>query len=352
MAIEFQDYYQTLGVERSATQPEISKQYRKLARKYHPDVSKQKNAEEKFKQLSEAYEVLKDPEKRKRYDALGANWQAGENFTPPPGWEHMFRGFSDAGGGGAGKQQRPFNFSFGGGRPGGGSGGGSGGVSGGFSDFFNAIFGGSGVDVDERDRNGAAPEANWASPVDGTTHHTEITISLEDAHRQATKTVAFGVQEPDAQGRLRTRKKSYQIKIPAGIPEGKTIRLRGQGGKGHGGGSDGDLLLKINISKHPNFQSKGYDLITPALVTPWEAALGAQVTVQTLDNPVALRIPAGSASGKRLRVTGKGLPKKDGSRGDLLVEVKIVVPDTLTTEERELFEKLRTVSKFNPRNKE
>jgi curved DNA-binding protein len=351
VTVKFQDYYQTLGVERKATQAEITKAYRKLARQLHPDVNKSKDAEEKFKQLSEAYEVLKDPEKRGRYDKLGANWKAGQDFQPPPGWEEIFSSL------GKGRySQGGTTFTFG--------------AGGGFSDFFEMLFGGhaplggSGPYGQEvHFGKGGAHSAFGgkkhrefkANRTQGASLETEVTISLEDAFLGAVKPFTFDIVETSPDGSKRKTQRTYQVRIPAGISDGQTIRLSGQGGKGVSGVPAGDLLLKVRIAPNPKFRIDGSNVITTANITPWEAALGAKITVQALSGSVALTVPAGAQSGQQFRLRGKGLPIKDSvalserGSGDLLVELKIVVPKTLTPRERELFEQLANSSTFNPR---
>ncbi|MCB0323122.1 MAG: DnaJ domain-containing protein [Bdellovibrionales bacterium] len=343
MSVKFQDYYETLGVARSATSEEISKAFRKLARKYHPDVNKDPDAENRFKQINEANEVLGDPEKRKRYDALGANWQNGQEFVPPDGWEEFLSGF----GGGARSGRRTYSFQTGGqgGSPFQGAEGFGGG---GFSDFFNSLFGEYGI--------GAAPGGGARGYAEGSrmaragrTHEAEVMVTLEEVYRQATKAITFEVLEQNESGVPERSTKSYQVKIPAGIVDGKTIRLAGQGGKGSSGAPSGDLLLRIKFAPHARFRADGHRLHTTLKITPWEAALGGKVRVPTLDGAVTLTIPAGTQSGQQLRIKGKGLPLKDGTHDNLLAEVAIVVPKSLTAEERELFEKLQRVSQFTPR---
>ncbi|MEW6299872.1 MAG: DnaJ C-terminal domain-containing protein [Thermodesulfobacteriota bacterium] len=330
MAVKFHDYYETLGVSRTASQEEIQKAYRKLARKYHPDVNKEKGAEEKFKQITEAYEVLKDPEKRKKYDALGPNWREGQDFTPPPGWEHFeFREFRRAPGGAS-------EFDFGG-FPGGG----------GFSDFFEMLFG-EGLGGFARGRRTAGPGVReWS--MRGQDQEAEITVTLEDAYRGATKTVALQTLESGPDGTVRPKARQYEVRIPAGVTEGARIRLAGQGGAGVGGGQAGDLFLRVHIAPHPVFQLQDHDLLVTVPVAPWEAALGAKIDVPTLDGAVKMTIPPGTQGGQRFRLRGKGLPKERGERGDLYATVQIAVPRTLTAEERELFQKLAHSSSFNPR---
>lgn len=349
MPVTFQDYYQILGVSRTAAQSDIQKAYRKLAVKYHPDKNPgNRDAEEKFKKIGEAYEVLKDPEKRKRYDALGADWKGGQEFRPPPGWEQAFGGGM---GGGAGRGGRTYRHA-----PGGGAGPGG---MGGFSDFFDMLFGqaagggmGGGGFRARAGRGGAGPggmgfnfeDLMEEEPEAGGAQEAEITISLEDAYHGAAKSFRMETVEPDARGRMQPHSRTYQVKIPPGTTDGSTIRLAGQGG--------GHLLLHVHIAAHPHFKVDGYDLRTELCVSPWEAALGTGVPLHTLDGEGRLRIPPGTGSGKVLRLRGKGLPRTRGlERGDLLVEIRIVVPETLTAEEEALFRKLAAVSHFKPRNK-
>ncbi|MGE0823807.1 MAG: DnaJ C-terminal domain-containing protein [Candidatus Binatia bacterium] len=327
MAVKFQDYYAILGVSRTATEEEITKAYRTLARKYHPDVSKEPGAEEKFKTVAEAYAVLKDPEKRKRYDALGANWQAGEEFTPPPGWQ-------------------TFHFEF----PGGGGRGGRGTFDfeglGGFSDFFSMLFGGGRPEEFTR-RAGSPDPRSWFAREHP--QEADLTISLEDAYRGTTKSVVLQTLEYGPDGNVRPVSKRYDVKIPSGVTEGSRIRLAGQGTAAGGGGQRGDLFLRLHIAPHPVFQIDKYDLRVEVPITPWEAALGAKLDVPTLDGSVRMTIPVGTPSGKRFRLRGKGLPQIGGEHGDLYVTIQIVVPPTLTAKEKELFQQLEKVSTFRPR---
>jgi curved DNA-binding protein len=305
--VKFRDYYDVLGVARSASSDEIQKAFRKLARKYHPDINKTKEAEDRFKEINEANEVLSDPEKRKKYDTLGANWKAGQEFKPPPGWEGT-AGFDFNGGGMNGFSDFFEAFFGGGGSPFGGAGG-----------FGGPGFGGAGA----RMRRG--PE-----PVEA-----EFEISIEDAVNGATKQI----QLRDASGKVR----SLTVKIPAGTTEGTTMKLSGKK-------DEGDVYLKVRFASHPRYSVAEHDLIVRLPVAPWEAALGAKVEVQLPDGSIKLAVPPGSQSGGKLRVRGRGLPKKSGNRGDLLAEIKVVVPTELSQSEREIYEKLASVSRFNPRS--
>ncbi len=302
--MEYKDYYKILGVSRNATQEEIKRAYRRLARKYHPDVSKEPGAEEKFKEIQEAYEVLKDPEKRKLYDQLGPYWKEGRGFQPPPGFEERFAGFTTE-------------------------------DLGGFSDFFELIFGpGFG-------RRGAG---FGRFRTRGEDVEAEISISLEEAYRGATVPVTLEIPEVDpTTGRVRRVRRTLQVKIPAGIQEGQRIRLAGQGAPGIGGGPPGDLYLRVRFKPHPYLRVKGRDVELDLPITPWEAALGATVTVPTLGGRVRLKIPPGSQTDTKLRLRGRGLG------GDQYVILKIHTPPATTQEARRLYEEMREKLPFNPR---
>lgn len=334
MPVKYKDYYEILGVPRTASAEEMTKAYRKLARQYHPDrhqgKANAKEFEEKFKELNEAYEVLGNAEKRKRYDALGANWKAGQDFRPPPGFEDIFSGF---GGGG-----------FSGGRAYTSQGGSQGADS--LSDFFQMLFGNMGG---MGGMGGAQGNPFGYNPYEGGQGRSraqagadievDLPIDLEDAFFGASKSFTLGGGG---------KEKSYKVKIPAGTTDGTVIRLAGQG---HGGrGPAGDLLLRVRIKPHPEFKIDGFDLTRTLNVSPWEAVLGEKIKVQTLDGAVNLQIPPSTQSGNSLRLKGKGLPRKDGTRGDLFVNIVIQVPNSPTDEEKSLFEKLRATSPFNPRN--
>lgn len=339
--MKFEDYYQTLGLERSATKEEISKAYRKLARKYHPDLNKSKEAEDKFKQISEANEVLKDPEKRKLYDTLGENWKAGQDFKPPPGWDQFFQGAGQQGrrpqGQGANRSSQTFNF------------GGEGGA--GFSDFFQAIFGaGGGMGEQLFGGAGRGPRANRtkaanpnASPKVAT-NTVEVPITLREIASKEKKTVKINFTKKNHFGAPEKTTKTISFTVPPEMYDGKMIKLKAKPDQ-----DTPEVVIKLKILPHSNFTLDGQDLKGILQVSPWEAALGGKIPFQTLMSQLQLNIPAGTSSGKTLRLRGHGLPKKDGSSGDLLVEVKIMSPGTLNEEEKELFEKLSKISSFNPR---
>ena len=348
--MKFQDYYQTLGLSRTASQEEIQKAYRKLARKYHPDVNKSQEAEEKFKAINEAHEVLKDPEKRSTYDTLGPNWQAGQDFRAPPGWENFG---SQAGWPGGGRTT--FHFRSG---PGGSSGPGSFDFSGlggsGFSDFFDALFGqhldggprrepqaGS-----RRTRRGAQKTGKSGGLSErGQDHEVDITISLEEAYLGTSKALTLQQEQRNRAGAA----KHYDVKIPPGVTEGERIRLAGQGGAGTGQGDNGDIFLRVHIAPHARFTLQGRDLSVEVPISPWEAALGTKVEIPTLDGRIKLTIPPGTQGEQKFRSRGKGLPQKGGEPGDLYTIVRITIPKTLTPREKALFEELQHVSSFQPR---
>jgi curved DNA-binding protein len=324
MAVKYRDYYEILGIARTASQDEIQKAYRKLARKYHPDVSKAKDAEDRFKEIGEAYEVLKDPDKRSKYDQLGENWKSGQEFRPPPGWESQFSSGRGAGG-------TEFRWSSGGGD---------------FSDFFETLFGGAGFrDAFSRGRGGQEPRWRQA----GADHEATIRIGLEDAFRGSTKSITLQTQTTAPTGQITVQEKNYEVKIPAGILTGQKIRLGGQGGEGMGGGPRGDLYLKVEVEPHPIYRVEGNDLYLDLAITPWEAALGTELQISTLAGPVTMKIPAGTQTGQKLRLRGKGMPNPKGAQGNLYAVITIKVPKKLTERERELFEELQSVSRFDPR---
>ncbi|TVR02278.1 MAG: J domain-containing protein [Spirochaetaceae bacterium] len=339
MAVKFHDYYKTLGIERGASPEQVQAAYRKLARTWHPDVNKSPNAEKKFKEISEAYEVLKDPEKRKRYDTLGANWQAGDEFRPPPGWE----GFSSGGrSGGPSFHFKGFDgnesFDF---------------FSGGFSDFFETMFGGSGAG-----RSGGPGRSGTGDPSRGPSRgarsgpepdpEAEVAMSLEEAYRGGRRTLTLTVDEPGPGGVMQRHQKNYEVTIPPGIADGKRLRLAGEGGMRRDG-TAADLFLRIRINPHPRFRITGSDLEADLPVAPWEAALGAKVAARLPNGSATVTVPAGSQAGKRLRLKGKGLRTDGDTRGDLYLMITIRIPETLSDRERSLFEELAKVSDYDPR---
>ncbi|BDD87748.1 J domain-containing protein [Desulfofustis limnaeus] len=325
--MQYMDYYQILGVAKDASPDEIKRAYRKLARKHHPDVNKEADAETRFKEINEAYEVLKDPEKKKLYDQYGKQWSQFKD-QPPPGWDQQFRT------GRGGRTSQTFHY-------------GGGDFSGAedFSDFFKNLFGGGFA------RGDRSHGFDFAADAQGRTHEAEITLSLRDAFHGGTRTISFQSYEVDAHGVLQPQTKTLQVKIPRGVTDDSVIRLAGQGEKGSGRGAAGDLLLRIKIAHDPFFKVSGHDLHTTIAIAPWEAALGARIPVQTVDGQVSLTIPAGTQTNKRFRLRGKGLPKRTSGAGDIFVRVEIRVPTPLSEEERALFEKLQNISTFDPRHK-
>lgn len=314
--MDYKDYYAVMGVARDATQDEIKRAYRKLARKYHPDVSKEADAERQFKELGEAYEVLKDPEKRAAYDQLGSGWQAGQDFRPPPGWD---AGFEFSGGG----------YTDTGGRD--------------FSDFFESLFGqGGGF-------HGHPFGRRTTSSGRGEDHHSTIEVGLDDAFHGATLALKLRVPEYDAKGHLRMHERSLQVKVPRGVTAGKRIRLPGQGGPGRNGGPSGDLFLEVQLRPHPLYEVAGKDVFLQLPVTPWEAALGGRIEVPTLAGRVELAIPAGARSGQKLRLKGRGLPVPKGPAGDQFVVLQIVTPPADTPASRALYEQMAREMAFDPR---
>ncbi len=314
--MEYKDYYKTLGVERTATPEQIKQSYRKLARKYHPDVSKEANAEEKFKAVQEAYEVLKDPEKRATYDEVGSNWQGGQQGAGAH-WQRSsgFQGFGDE------------NLS-------------------GFSDFFESIFGGGG----RGPHAGHGGFRGGAQSFDrrGRDQHAKITISLEEAFRGGNKTIQLEMPEVDARGQVHHKLRTLKITIPAGTVSGQQMRLAKQGLPGTGNGPPGDLYLEIDVQTHPYFTLQGRDVYLTLPLAPWEAALGSKITAPTLGGPVELKISAGSQTGQKLRLKGRGLPGKPHS-GDEYVLLQIVTPPAKTESDKALYEKMAKEMPFNPR---
>lgn len=305
--MEFKDYYKLLEIDRTATADDIKSAYRKLARKYHPDVSKEPGAEARFKEIGEAYEVLQDPEKRAAYDQLGNRWRAGQEFTPPPEW-------------GAG-----FEFT---------SGGDSAAEGADYSDFFSTLFG-------NFSRHGASTRAH------GEDHHAKIFIALEDAFHGGTHTITLRSPQVDAQGRVVLRERSLNVQIPKGVRESQHIRLAGQGAPGIKGTSPGDLYLEIHFHPHPLYQVQDRDLSLSLPIAPWEAALGATVKAPTPTGVVEVKIPPGSQSGRKLRLKGRGIPGEPA--GDLYLVLDVVLPKADTEQAQQIYHTMARELAFNPR---
>ena len=304
--MKYKDYYKVLGVARDASEDEIKKAYRKLARKFHPDVSKETNAKEKFQEVSEAYETLRDKEKRAAYDSLGSGFRPGQDFRPPPDWFDRF------GGGGRSEDL--------------------GGVD--LSELFESL--GAFGRATGFGRRGGQRGAGMAFP--GEDYEVPVRLTLEEAFRGAERTVQL-----DGRG--------FTARIPKGATDGQRLRLRGKGGPGTNGAAPGDLYLQIHLEPHPLFRANGHDLDLEVPLAPWEAALGAQIEIPTMEGRVTMKVPPGSKAGQRLRLAGKGLPKPGGGAGDLYAVLGIEVPHTLTDKERQMFETLRDASRFNPRTR-
>jgi curved DNA-binding protein len=304
--MKYKDYYGVMGVDRKASAEEIKSAYRKLARKYHPDVSKERGAEEKFKEVGEAYETLKDPQKRAAYDQLGSH-RAGQDFRPPPGWEQQF-----------GRGQSSFDDID-------------------LADLFAGIMGGG-----RRSRQ-------RAGGITGQDYEVTAHITLEDAYRGTEVELKLAIPEYDENGFPRRAERSIKARIPKGATDGQRLRLPGRGGKGLNGGRDGDLYLNIALHPHPLFRVSGHDLFLDLPLAPWEAVLGTSVQVPTLGGSVRLKVPPGTQAGQQLRLAGRGLPKPQGGEGDLYALVKIAVPATASERERALFKELAEASTFDPR---
>jgi curved DNA-binding protein len=296
--MKYKDYYSTLGVERDASPDVIKKAYRKLAQKYHPDVSKDPAGEEKFKEIAEAYETLKDPEKRAAYDQLGKQ-RPGQEFTPPPGWETRF-----------GDSTMSFEDID-------------------LADLFAGFAGASAR------RGGARARGNM--PVAGQDYDVDAHISLEDAYTGALIDLKLSVPEFDAHGRAHRVQREFKARIPKGATDGQRLRLPGQGGKGLNGGPNGDLYLNIVLDPHPLYRVDEHDLYIDLPLAPWEAVLGATVTVPTLGGPVSLKVPPGTSAGRKLRLAKRGLPKPNAGAGDLIAIVQIAVPTVLSDREKAMF---------------
>jgi curved DNA-binding protein len=310
--MQYKDYYKILGVAKDATQEDIKRAYRRQARKYHPDVSKEADAEARFKEINEANEVLKDPTKRAAYDQLGNQWRGGQDFTPPPGWDTGFEFRSGGAGGGDG-----------------------------FSEFFESLFGG-------QSPFGRQPgHGTRGFQRKGEDRRARIRISLEDSYQGAQRTLQLQAPVVDAQGHVHVQPHALNVRIPKGILEGQKIRLGGQGEPGMGGGAQGDLYLDIEFEPHPQFRPEGRDLHLDLPITPWEAALGAKVPVSTLGGRVELKIPAGARSGQRLRLAGRGLPGTPP--GHQYVTLQIMTPPAGNEDEKAFYERMAETFRFDPR---
>lgn len=311
--MEFKDYYASLGVPRTATQDEIKSAYRKLARKYHPDVSKEPAAEARFKEMGEAYKVLKDPETRAAYDQVGSQWQSGQDFQPPPNWDagFEFRGRDSEPGPGADAD---------------------------YSDFFEALFGG---------RTRGAHAARQSMHAKGQDHHAKVQIDLHDAYHGAQRSISLRLPVMDAQGHVSTQERTLDIHIPKGIREGQHLRLSGQGGPGLGQGPGGDLYLEIVFRPHPHYRVDGRDVYFDLPLAPWEAALGSSITAPTPEGSVHLTIPPGSVAGRKLRLKGKGIPGNPA--GDLYAVLVIALPPANDERAKEAYRAMAQAFDFNPR---
>jgi curved DNA-binding protein len=311
--MEFRDYYDVMGVARDASQDDIKKAYRRLARKYHPDVSKAADAEARFKEVGEAYAVLKDPEKRAAYDQLGKDWKAGQDFSPPPNWDAGFE-YSGAGGGGDASQ---------------------------FSDFFESLFG-------EHLRASRAGAGSSGYNVRGEDHHARILIDLEDAYTGATRSIGLRGAELDDSGHVVTKDRTLNVRIPKGVTQGQRIRLAGQGAPGIGDAPAGDLYLEIEFNPHRRYRIEGRDVYAELPVAPWEAALGATVSVPTPGGSVDMKVPAGTTRRRTLRLKGRGIPGKEP--GDMYVEVSITLPPADSEKAKSLYAEMRDSLDYNPRS--
>jgi len=315
--MDFKDYYEVLGLTKTATQDEIKRAYKKLARKYHPDVSKAADAEVRFKELNEAYQVLKDPEKRAAYDQLGQNWKAGQDFNPPPDWDAGFE-FSGAGAGA--------------------------GEAGDFSDFFESLFGhgfGSAQQGYQNARRGHAGR--------GQDHHAKVVIDLEDAFHGASRSITLQSPEVDSNGHVYNKQRTLNVKIPKGVKQGQRIRLSGQGSAGMGSAQAGDLYLEIEFRPHRLYRVDGHDLYLDLPLTPWEAALGTSVQVPTPNGPVDMKITPGTPGGRKLRLKGRGIPAS--TAGDLYVITQITLPPADTEAAKKLYQQMQQELAYNPRSK-
>ena len=307
--MKFKDYYQTLGVARTATQDDIKKAYRRLARKYHPDVSKESDAETRFKEVGEAYEVLRDPEKRAAYDRFGKDWKAGQEFRPPPDWDQSF---SFDGGGFTDNAE--------------------------FSDFFESLFG-----------HGSHRRRGTGFHTRGNDVQVRLQLSLDEAYRGVERPMTLTIPEMDANGQVRNTNRTLNVKIPKGVINGQRVRLPGQGGGGMGEGPAGDLFIVVDLAPHPYFRAENRDIYLELPVMPWEAALGTKVKIPTLGGKVDLTIPPGAKSGQKFRLKGRGLP--GNPPGDQYAVLQIVVPEAKSREAKELFQRMKETMPMNPRSR-
>jgi curved DNA-binding protein len=320
--MEYKDYYKILGVERNATQDDIKRAYRKLARTFHPDVNKEAGAEAKFKDAGEAYEVLKDPEKRAAYDELGANWKQGQDFRPPPNWD---AGFEFSGGGYTDADASQF------------------------SDFFEQMFGGmrggaAGAGARTRAHRGFAQREFNAK---GENHHAKVEIPLKDAFTGSKRPLTLRMPKVGEDGHIAYKERTLNVTIPKGVREGQNIRLAGQGAPGIGKGPAGDLFLEVRFAPDPKFRVDGKDVYIDLPVAPWEAALGASVKAPTPDGAVMLKIPPGTTKERTLRLKGRGIP--GNPPGDLHAVLKIVLPPATTDKAKELYQQMERELPFDPR---
>jgi len=320
--VEFKDYYQVLGVPRDATAEQIKKAYRQLARRYHPDVSKEPDAAARMSEVNEAHAVLSDPGKRAAYDAIGQGRQQGESFTPPPDWD---AGYEFSGRGFEGMDAHEF------------------------SDFFSSLFGGMGGGMGGGADRRARTRRPAAGPLRGEDHHAKVLLDLQDAWQGATRQVTLRAPQLDEQGRVQIQERTLEVRIPAGVRPGQLIRLAGQGGAGVGGGPAGDLFLQVQIRPHPRFHIEGANLVAELPVAPWEAALGAVVPVELPDGSLLkVRVPAGAQGGRQLTVRGKGLP--GAQPGDLDLTVRVILPSGLEPRAKRLYEEMaRELTDFDAR---
>jgi curved DNA-binding protein len=317
--MKFKDYYETLGVARGATEADIKSAYRKLARKYHPDVNKEKDAEERFKEVGEAYAVLKDTEKRAAYDQMGSNWKSGQDFTPPPNWNEGFE-FSDGGFGG-------------------------GGYEGDQSEFFESLFGRG---KHRQGGRGGHSRQDQSMHFKGKDHHAKILIDLVDAYNGAKRTIALHMPTLDISGHVTTQERKLDVSIPKGIKAGQNLRLSGQGGPGMGEGGAGDLYLEIDFHPNPIYRVDGKDVYLDLPLAPWEVALGTTVKVPTpAGTTLELTIPANTIAGRKMRLKGKGIPSKEP--GDLYVVTIIATPPADTDTQKEAYQAFEKAFEFNPR---